>query len=90
MLQLFNSSSWDFAFFHNLVEERKYNVNEMEIKEYFPLHVVVDGTLQIYQELLGLRFEKVGYRFICPLKCRMAFWTSITLLFAGCRCPRLA
>lgn len=51
--------SGDFLYYDNLIKETKYSVNEMEIKEYFPLDVVVDGTLQIYQELLGLRFEKV-------------------------------
>ena len=41
-----------------LLNTNKYGVDQNEIKEYFPLHKVVDGTLEIYQELLGLVFTE--------------------------------
>jgi len=53
-------NSWDFNYYDRLIREKQYSVNEQEIQEYFPLQTVVDGTLAIYQELLGLRFEKLS------------------------------
>jgi len=35
----------------------KYQVNEEEIKDYFPTDLVVTETLNIYQEILGLKFH---------------------------------
>ncbi|KAJ2352660.1 metalloendopeptidase, partial [Coemansia sp. RSA 2618] len=53
---LFN---WDFRFYANLVKERKHNISEERVKQYFPVEQVTRGILEIYQEILGLRFDKV-------------------------------
>uniref|UniRef100_A0A7S4C954 Peptidase M3A/M3B catalytic domain-containing protein n=1 Tax=Eutreptiella gymnastica TaxID=73025 RepID=A0A7S4C954_9EUGL len=50
--------AWDVSFYDQLLNTNKYGVDQNEIKEYFPLHKVVDGTLEIYQELLGLVFTE--------------------------------
>ncbi|KAJ3135204.1 hypothetical protein HK100_002975 [Physocladia obscura] len=50
---------WDTGYYLNLIEKEKYQVDHEEIKRYFPLHVVTNGLFEIYQRLLGLRFEKV-------------------------------
>jgi len=51
--------AWDTAYYRTKVEKTVYNVNHELIKQYFPLHVVTSGLLQIYQELLGLRFKQI-------------------------------
>ncbi|KAL6057447.1 Thimet oligopeptidase [Balamuthia mandrillaris] len=52
-------NDWDFRYYHRMLLEKYYQVNDDEIKPYFPLDVVTKGLLDIYQELLGLRFERV-------------------------------
>jgi len=51
--------AWDTSFYHSLLLKREYGVDHEEIRKYFPLPVVVQGTLDIYQELLGLRFTEI-------------------------------
>ncbi|KAJ2450563.1 metalloendopeptidase [Coemansia sp. RSA 2336] len=54
---LFN---WDFRYYSNLVKERKHNVSEELVKQYFPVEQVTRGILDIYQTILQLRFDKVA------------------------------
>ncbi|KAJ2846394.1 metalloendopeptidase, partial [Coemansia erecta] len=51
--------SWDYRYYSNVVKERKHNVSEEEVKQYFPMKEVTRGVLDIYQDILGLRFAKV-------------------------------
>ncbi|KAJ2544572.1 metalloendopeptidase, partial [Coemansia sp. RSA 1933] len=51
--------SWDFRYYSNLVKERKHNIKDEEVKQYLPMKEVTRGVLDIYQEMLGLRFVKV-------------------------------
>jgi Zn-dependent oligopeptidase len=50
----------DTSFYNNLLLKTKYGVDSEAIKEYFPLDHVVETTLVIYQELLGLTFRELA------------------------------
>jgi len=52
-------NAWDFHYYMNKVLELEYQVNDNEIKEYFPLEVVTEGIFKVYQELLGLKFKEL-------------------------------
>jgi len=53
-------NAWDLSFYNNLLLKQQYGVDQQKIKQYFPIDVVVNGTLEIYQELLGLRFTELS------------------------------
>ena len=52
--------SWDRQFYANLRKERTFNIDEREISQYFQTDHVMQEILNIYQELFGLRFERVS------------------------------
>ncbi|KAG1656277.1 Thimet oligopeptidase [Nymphon striatum] len=52
-------NTWDTQYYLNMVEEKKYAVDQEKLREYFPLPVVTKGLLEIYQELLNLKFAEV-------------------------------
>lgn len=51
---------WDQSYYENQLRKSKYAVDQNEIKQYFPVPHVVESVLGIYQELLGVRFARVG------------------------------
>mmetsp|Transcript_77206 Transcript_77206/g.136759 ORF Transcript_77206/g.136759 Transcript_77206/m.136759 type:complete len:722 (+) Transcript_77206:83-2248(+) len=51
--------AWDTSFYHSLMLKREYGVDHEKIRKYFPLTLVVEQTMAIYQELLGLKFTEI-------------------------------
>lgn len=52
-------NAWDTSFYNNRLLKTKYGVDAEAIRQYFPLDHVVETTLAIYQELLGLTFQEL-------------------------------
>ncbi|KAJ2030687.1 metalloendopeptidase [Coemansia sp. S3946] len=50
---------WDYRYYSNLVKECKHNINDEEVKQYFPVKEVTRSILDIYQNMLSLRFVKI-------------------------------
>jgi len=51
---------WDYSFYQNILMETEFQVDDIEIQNYFPIHKVTEGLLGVYQEILGLRFEEIS------------------------------
>jgi Zn-dependent oligopeptidase len=51
---------WDYRFYDRLYVEESLSLDENAVKEYFPVSKVVPTILQIYQDLLGVRFEQAN------------------------------
>ena len=47
---------FDMRYYMRLREKAMYDIDMEKIKEYFPLQRVINGTLSIYEKLLGLKF----------------------------------
>jgi thimet oligopeptidase len=52
-------NSWDWRYYENQLRKSKYHVDNQAIKEYFPLDTVLKGMFEIYQTLLGVKFEEI-------------------------------
>lgn len=51
--------SWDIHYYLNQVKKRDFQVDSEKIRDYFPAHVVIQGMLDVYAEVLDLDFIKV-------------------------------
>jgi len=51
--------SWDIAYYKNEIIKKEYNINNEELRDYFPMQQCLKGMMDIYQKLLGFEFRKV-------------------------------
>ena len=50
---------WDISYYNNQILKNKYNVDREKMREYLPMNECLDGMFKIYQQLLGLKFNKI-------------------------------
>lgn len=51
---------WDISFYHRLMLEKQYRVDQKKIAEYFPIQAIVPAMLKNFQQLFGLVFQDVS------------------------------
>jgi len=52
-------NKWDHSFYGSKLKKQTFNFDEEKLKDYFPSENVKVQTMNIYQELLGLEFNKL-------------------------------
>lgn len=51
--------SYDWNYYNRANMEYNFKVNDEEIKNYFPMDIVTDGMLKVYEEILSLNFVEI-------------------------------
>ncbi len=51
---------WDVTYYNNQLVKTAYSVDNEEIRQYFPVEVVIDRIMNLYHKLLGVTFVKVA------------------------------
>lgn len=54
-----NLQPWDIAYYKNQIIKKQYQINNEELRAYFPMEGCLKGMMDIYQQLLGFEFRKV-------------------------------
>ncbi len=62
----FELASWDWWYYAEKVRQEKYNLDENEIRPYFELNNVRDGSFAVATKLWGLKFEEITNEFPKP------------------------
>src|SRR6266481_4566815 len=61
---------WDWRYYSNQRDKQKYAVDKEALRTFFPFQKVLDGMFSIYQNIFGLRFQKIAapYKWIDDLQ----------------------
>ena len=51
---------WDWRYYSNQLNKQKYAVDKEALRDFFPFQKVLDGMFAIYQNIFGLKFEKIA------------------------------
>ena len=64
---------WDWRYYQNQLNKQKYNVDKEALRNFFPFQKVLDGMFAIYQNIFGLKFEKITapYKWVDDLQLYM-------------------
>jgi len=65
---------WDYRYYDRKFIEETLNLDDSLVKEYFPVSVVVPAILQIYQDLLGVKFVEIETSTWHPDVQKFAVW----------------
>lgn len=65
---------WDYRYYDRKYVEETLDLDDMLVKEYFPVSVVVPTILQIYQDLLGVKFVEIETSTWHPDVQKFAVW----------------
>jgi metallopeptidase MepB len=71
---------WDMSFYHRLMLETQYSVDQKKIAEYFPIQVAVPVMLDNFKQVFGLVFQEVS-RDTSELKALNQTWHEDVQLF---------
>jgi thimet oligopeptidase len=50
---------WDWRYYSNQLKKDKYTVDAEQLRVFFPYQRVLDGMFRIYQQIFGLKFERI-------------------------------
>src|SRR2546428_1440852 len=64
---------WDWRYYSNQRNKQKYDVDKEALRAFFPFQKVLDGMFSIYQNIFGLKFQKIAapYKWIGDLQLYM-------------------
>lgn len=51
---------WDSRFYHRLMVEKEFSIDEQKISEFFPLQSTINGMLKIFEDLFGFNFIEIS------------------------------
>lgn len=51
-------NAWDLAYLKNNYKEKKFNVDERKVSQYFPMQKTIDALLDIYRQFLSVEFRE--------------------------------
>lgn len=50
---------WDHPYYHRMMLEQEYAVDQRKIAEFFPIQSTIEGMFRIYEHLFGLVFVEI-------------------------------
>jgi len=51
--------AWESQYYARILKTERYAFDQETVKQYFPVNRVVEGTMKVYQETLGVTFREV-------------------------------
>jgi peptidyl-dipeptidase Dcp len=55
----FQIAPWDWRYYTECIRKEKYNIDEQEVKQYFPAMAVQQGIFLLCEKLYGLTFKEI-------------------------------
>ncbi len=61
---------WDWRYYANQLVKQTFSVDKEALRDFFPFQKVLEGMVNIYQSIFGLKFEKIAapYKWIDDLQ----------------------